>query len=107
MASRGNPCLAPRLALWGRLSGGAAFRTRRRVDVILQFLARLEIGDLLGRDFHFRAGLRVAAGASTALAGAKAAEAADLDLVVGLQRLDDTFENRFNHGFRLFTRQLG
>ena len=74
-----------------RARGAAA--GARVIDEVLQLFAGLEEGNLLGRHFHFGAGLRIAPGAAAALARAEAAEAADFDLVAGLQRADDAFEN--------------
>src|SRR5690242_15193291 len=63
------------------------------VDEVLQFLARLEIGDALGRHVHLVAGLRVAALAGLALAKAETAEAAQLDLLTAFESLDDALEH--------------
>ena len=69
------------------------------VDHVLQFLARLEIGDFLGGNFHPRAGLRIAADTGLALAGAEAAESADFDLVAGPEGTYDTVENGLHDDF--------
>src|SRR5438105_3477573 len=56
------------------------------VDQLLQFFPRLEVRNLLGRHFHFLAGLGVAAGARFAAAEAEAAESAQLDFLSGPER---------------------
>src|SRR5438477_6799195 len=65
----------------------------RIINHVLQFLARLEIRDLFGGDFHPRAGFRIAANPGLPLARAEAPESADLDLLAGSQRANDAVEN--------------
>ena len=68
---------------FGRLAG---------VDQIAELFAGLEVGHALGRDRDGGPGFGVTASAGLALAGAKAPEASDLDLVVGLEGGDDGVE---------------
>src|SRR5215467_14595980 len=74
---------------------------------IFQFLAGLEVGNLLGGHFHLFSGLRVAPHASAAFAGAEAAEASNLDLLAFLQGSDDVVENRLDNRFGFFARKFG
>src|SRR5664279_5318208 len=55
------------------------------VDHVLQFLAGLEEGDLLGRNFDAVAGFGIASDAGFALPGAEAAKAANFNLVARAQ----------------------
>jgi CubicO group peptidase (beta-lactamase class C family) len=87
---------------WSRSCG----RRGGHVDQILQFLAGLEERDLLGRHFHALTGLRVAADARLALAGAEAAKAANLDLVAGAQGAHHAVKDRFHDHFAVFPRKL-
>src|ERR1035438_649334 len=67
----------------GRGLAGSCIGSRRRggtVHHVFQFLARLEIRDLLGRHLDARAGLRIASDARLALPRAETAETANLDL---------------------------
>src|SRR3954469_18691871 len=69
-----------------RRNGARRSRRRRRrrglaVDELFEFLAGLEVRDLLRRHVHLVARLRVAALARFALAQAEAAEAPQLDLL--------------------------
>src|SRR6185437_2033800 len=89
----------------GRSSGGGI--RIRAVDEILEFLAGLEEGNLLWRDFDLFAGLGIAAGAATAFARAEAAEAANLDLVAFLERFDDAVENGLDDRLGLLAREFG
>src|SRR6266567_3890470 len=65
---------------------GRRGRGRGRVYDVFQLFTGLEIRDLLGRNFHARAGLRVATHARLPLPGAEAAKAANLNLVTATQR---------------------
>src|SRR4051794_36881445 len=87
----------------GVRNGGDVDRIRRgrgfggfglAVDQIFQFLARLEVRDLLRRHVHLVARLRIAALARLALAQAEAAESTQLDLLATMQRIDDALEHR-------------
>src|SRR6184192_2804519 len=71
------------------------------VDQLFQFLPRLEVGNLFRRDFDFLSGFRIAAGARFAAAQTEAAEAAQLDLLSGAQRLDDRVEHDVDDRLRL------
>src|SRR2546428_1300097 len=80
--------------------------TDRLVDQLLEFLPRLEVGNLFRRDFDFLSGFRIAAGARFATAQTEAAEAAQLDLLSGAKRLDDRVEHDVDDRLRLLLRQL-
>ncbi len=69
-------------------------------------LLGLKNGILLRRHFHLGAGLRIASGAAAALPRAETAEAANFDLVAGLQSGDDAVENRFDHQLRILAWQF-
>src|SRR5439155_10771684 len=73
---------------------------------ILQFLARLEIRDLLGGYFDPCTGFRVAANPGLALAGAETAESTNFDLVASAQRANDTVENGLHNDFGLLPGHL-
>src|ERR1017187_637254 len=81
--------------------------TIRRIHEILQFLAGLEEGNFLWRHFHLGPGLGIPPHPPAPLAGAKAAEAANFDLVARLQGLDDALENGLDDGLRLLPGELG
>ena len=81
--------------------GGRLFGAGHAVEQGLQLLAHLEVRDLLGRDVHLLARLRVAALARGAVAEAEAAEAPDLDLLAALERGDDAPEGRLDDDPRL------
>ena len=66
------------------------------IHEVLEFFTGLKERNFLWGDFHFRAGLRVASGATAAFARAEAAETADLDLVVGLKSRNNALENRLD-----------
>src|SRR5579859_6204893 len=86
--------------------GRGPFRWLAVIDHILKFFAGFEIGDLLGRHFHARAGFGIAAYARLALPRAKTAKAADLNLVARPQGADNAVKNRFHDDFTVFARQL-
>src|SRR5580693_3380094 len=77
------------------------------VHEVLEFFTGLKERDFLWRDFHFRPRLGITAGAAPAFARAKAAEAADLDLIVGLESRNNALENRLDDRFGFFSRQFG
>src|SRR5262249_34531632 len=85
---------------------GSRSRSAIVVDDVLEFLAGLEVRDLLGRHFHASASLGVAAHAGFPLPRAETAKAADLDLVAGAQGTHDAVKNRFDDDFAVFARQL-
>src|SRR4051812_37853072 len=62
------------------------------VDRITQLFRGLEERDPFGGNVDALAGLGVTTDAGVALAGAEAAKAADFNLVAGLERTDDRFE---------------
>src|SRR5688500_18395313 len=62
----------------------------------LQFLAHLEVRDLLGRNVDLLAGLRVAAHPRGAIPEAEASKAPDLDLLAVLEGVHDALERRFH-----------
>src|ERR1035438_3559977 len=93
----------------GRGLAGSCIGSRRRggtVHHVFQFLARLEIRDLLGRHLDARAGLRIASDARLALPCAETAETANLDLVAGAQRTHDTVKNDLYDDLGFFPRLL-
>src|SRR5829696_4566130 len=57
------------------------------LDRLLEGVARAEGGNLLGRDLHILAGLRISPFPGPTLLNGELAEARDLDLLAGLQRL--------------------
>ena len=99
----------PRAAVFGgwRRSGlGRGMLFGGVVDHVLQLLAGLEERDLLSGNFYAVAGLGVPSYARFALAGAEAAEAADLDLVAGAQRAHDALEDGLDDDLTVFPREL-
>src|SRR5689334_11086825 len=76
------------------------------IHKILQFLAGLEIRNLLRLHFHFFSGLWIAPYASPALAGAKAAKASNFDFFALLQSGDDVVKYGFDNRFRFLARKL-
>src|ERR1700736_2255574 len=95
----GGPC---------RGTGSTSFRSVaiRVVHKILQFLTRLEEGNLLGRHIHFGPRLGITADAPAPLPGAKASKSADLDLVALLQGLNDALENGLHNRLGLLPRKF-
>src|SRR5688500_5489748 len=79
---------------------------RPLVDQVLQFLAGLEVRDLLRRDADLVAGLGVAALARLATAKPEAAEAAELDLLAAVQRIDDALEDRIDDDLGVLLREV-
>src|ERR1022692_2601288 len=93
----------------GRGLAGSCIGSRRRggtVHHVFQFLARLEIRDLLGRHLDARAGLRIASDARLALPRSETAETANLDLLAGAQRTHDTVKNGLYDDLGFFPRHL-
>ena len=72
--------------------GGFGLRGTGWVDRVTQLFGWLEEWNAFGWDVDLGAGLGIASSAGVALAGAKASEAANLDLVASLQSSDDSFE---------------
>jgi hypothetical protein len=72
------------------------------VHDILQFFAGFEVGDFLGGDFDSGSGFRIAPDAGLSLAGAKAAEASDLDLIASSERSDDTVKDGLDDNLGFF-----
>jgi hypothetical protein len=62
------------------------------IDGVTKLFGWLEEGHTLGWDIDLGAGLGITSGASVALAGAKASEAANLDLIASLQCADNGFK---------------
>ena len=87
------------VAAWRCLGGG-------RIHEVAQFLAGLEIWHPFRRYLHFGTGLGISTRSRFALADAEAAEAADLDLVAGLQGADDRFEDGLNNHFAVAAGQV-
>src|SRR3989442_5166966 len=81
-------------------------RLRRAVDQLLQLLSGLEVRDSLGRDVHLVSGLGIAPLAGPALPDAEASEAAQLDLLVLAQGVDDRVEDRVHDDFGVLFCQL-
>ena len=73
------------------------------VDQIFQLFAGLEEWNLLGGDFDPLTGLWVTSDARFALAGAEAAEAADLDFVAHAERAHDAVKDGLDDDFTVFT----
>src|ERR1700733_3898332 len=76
----------------GLLHGRLRLHGSIRVHRVAQLLRWLEEGNSLGRNINLSPGLRVSAWAGVALPGSKAPEAANLNLVPGLQGSDDGVE---------------
>jgi hypothetical protein len=74
---------------------------RLAVEESLQLLAHLEVRDLLGRNVHLLARLRVAALARRPITEPEAPETADLDLVPALQGVHDAAQRGFDDDARL------
>src|SRR4029077_16724146 len=102
--SRGNPS-RPGSALRG--AGGRRPAGLRGIYEVLQFLAGLEEGDSLRWHLHLLTGLGVAPRSPSPLAGGETAEAADFNLVVRMERLNDALEDGLDDHLRFLTRQLG
>src|SRR6478752_5105372 len=93
-----------RAGLWAGSHGESVWRRNRTgrcggcllrlpVDEILQFLAGLEIRNLLRRNVHLVTGFWVTALAGLSLAKAEAAKTAEFDLLAAMQRVDDALEH--------------
>src|SRR5579863_2288129 len=91
---------------WGSRRSRGNRRWSSVVYQVFQLFAGLEERDFLGRHFDLFPGLGIAAGARFALAGAEAAEAADLDLVAGAQGSHHAVENGFHNHFTVFARKF-
>src|SRR5947208_1493337 len=92
----------PLVRLRLRVSCGGFFRGRRGVvHHVFQFLAWLEIRNLLGGHLDARSGLGVAPDAGLPLARAEATKAADLDLVTAAQGFHDAVEDGLDDDLRL------
>src|SRR5277367_2974774 len=96
-----------------RLTRWRGWRNRNRgrrvgaaVDQILQFLARLEERNFLRRHFHAVASFWIAPDTRLALSGAKAPEAADLDLVADSQRSHHAVEDGLDYHFAVLAGQF-
>src|SRR5258708_32064131 len=76
------------------------------VDQLLQFLAWLEVWDLLRRHVHLLSRLGVASRTGLAAAKAEAAEAAELDLLAGAKRFNDRVKDDVDDGLGLFLGEL-
>src|SRR5256886_9816480 len=99
------PCETRTPVLGRRWSG----RNRRMVTGIyqvFQFFAGFEEWNFLGGDFDTVARLWIAANTRLALPGAKAAKAADFDLVAHAKRAHDAFEDGLDDDFTILPRQL-
>src|SRR5678816_1681485 len=76
------------------------------VDQFLEFLAGLEVGNLLRRHIHLVAGLRITSLARLALPQPKTAEPAQLDLLAAVQGFDDAPEHRVDDDFRVLLGEI-
>ena len=76
------------------------------VGSIAQFLARLEVRDVLASQRNGFTRLRVAAGAFAALADPEGPETAKLHLFVSAKSRDDAFQDNLNDLVRLFPRDI-
>src|SRR4026209_2046458 len=76
------------------------------VDQVFELLARLEIGDLLRRHVHLLSRLGIAPLARAPLPDTEAPEAAQLDLLVLVQSLDDRVEHRLDDDLGVLLGQL-
>src|SRR5207248_1414321 len=83
---------------------GAGSRAFAFVYQVFQLFAGLEERNLLGRHLDARPGLGIASDTWLALPRAKAAKAADLDLVARSQRLHDAVKDGLNDDFPVFAR---
>ena len=73
---------------------------------VFQFFAGLEEWNFLGGDFDTVARLWIAANTWLALPGAKAAKAADFDLVAGAERAYHAVKDRLHDHFAIFPRKF-
>src|SRR5579871_3768617 len=99
---RGRRAAVRRYRRWSRGSTCAA----GIVHQILQLLARLEIGDALGRHLYARTGLGIATHSRLPLARAEAAESTNLDLIPRSQRAHDAVEDSFYNYLGILTGHL-
>ncbi len=76
------------------------------VDGVAEFFGGLEEGDSLGGNVDALSSFGIAADAGFPLAGAKAAEAANLDLVAFLESADDGFEEGVDDYFPIATGEI-
>src|SRR5579883_1422217 len=76
------------------------------VDDVFQFLAGLEIRNLLGRDFHASARLGISPDARLTLTSAETAESTDLDFVSRAQGTDDAVEDSLHDDLGLLPGHL-
>src|SRR5262249_13435543 len=96
----------------GGARGCRRSRRRRRtsrlsaVDHVLQFLAGLEKGDLLGGKLDPGAGVWIAAHSRPALPGAETTEAANFDLVTAAQCFHDAVEDGFHDDLGILAAHL-
>ena len=66
------------------------------VDEFFQFFAGFEVWNSFGGDAHGIARLRISTAPRATLAHAKTAEAAQLNLLALIERLNDAFKNDFH-----------
>ena len=108
---RGPDCLSRGAARLGILfnPGCGSFRVlpvASRIHQIAQFLARLEVRNLLCRNFNLGAGFWIAPNPRIALTDAETAKAANLDFVTGFQRADHGIEDGLDDGLGDAQRQI-
>src|SRR5262249_50714914 len=87
-------------------TSGIGRTCRLAVDQLLQFLAGLEVRDLLRGHGDLHSGLRVATHPGAALAQAERSESPQLDLLTVLQGANDGVEDRVHDGLRLLLRDV-
>ena len=90
--------------MWNRRWGRAACSL---IYQVLQLFAWLKKRDLLSGDIHTITRLGIAPYARVTLAGTKAAEAADLDLISGSEGVYDAVEDSFHDHFTIATGDVG
>src|SRR6266498_3025996 len=76
------------------------------VNKLLQFLARFKIRNALGRNANRLTCLRITTLARATLTHAKAAKAAQFDLLALIQTLNNAFENDFDQSLGIFLGQF-
>src|SRR5262245_54272201 len=78
-----------------------------QVDQVLELLAGLEVGHLLGRNADAAAGLRVASLSRRTIPDAEAPEAAELDLFALLEGVGDAVQDCLDDDLGVLLGQIG
>lgn len=76
------------------------------VDQFLEFFAGLEICNSFGRNIHRSPGFWIAALSRISFADTKTAEAAEFDLLTGVERFNDAVQNDLDQLFRVLFRHI-